>query len=315
MTLLEAQEFARKYIRGYGVNEETCRLCDYVLALDPPSPQPAPGTDTLRSYIQRRMAELSDSRSPYDGTAAAELGTVLEMFNSSQTAPGDAIAEDDCYERVPRGALTVQRLRVEELEEAVAALLRVVRSAQSAAVTTQNDVAKEKLLAAISALPSWLHRRLGSNTAVASNHAQQEIVALVAKLNSGCQYEAAQMIEKLHGYWKQERADNLMWRDQALQIREITSSTERLGFESIAVLGLRQRAEKAESELAQVLANNRIHANRMVSEDVCDAIRRADEAASVFHDYICHPHIQGADKRAANDAIWTIHNSLRPLIR
>lgn len=43
-----------------------------------------------------------------------------------------------------------------------------------------------------------------------------------------------------------------------------------------------------------------------------DAIRRADAAASTAHDFIYGKN--GVTKKQASDAIWTIHNALRPLL-
>lgn len=41
-------------------------------------------------------------------------------------------------------------------------------------------------------------------------------------------------------------------------------------------------------------------------------LRKADEAASVVHDFIYG--LNGVTKKQANDAIWAIHEVLRPLI-
>lgn len=42
-----------------------------------------------------------------------------------------------------------------------------------------------------------------------------------------------------------------------------------------------------------------------------DLLRAADDAASIAHDFIWHPN--GVTKQEASDAIWRIHNILRPL--
>ena len=42
-----------------------------------------------------------------------------------------------------------------------------------------------------------------------------------------------------------------------------------------------------------------------------DRVRRADEAASVAHDFIWGKN--GVTKKQASDAIWVIHSMLRPL--
>jgi hypothetical protein len=42
------------------------------------------------------------------------------------------------------------------------------------------------------------------------------------------------------------------------------------------------------------------------------ALRRADEAASCAHDFVYD--LNGVTKQQASDAIWLIHNELRPLI-
>ena len=41
-------------------------------------------------------------------------------------------------------------------------------------------------------------------------------------------------------------------------------------------------------------------------------LRRADAAASVAHDFIWNRN--GVTQREASDAIWLVHNALRPLI-
>lgn len=47
-----------------------------------------------------------------------------------------------------------------------------------------------------------------------------------------------------------------------------------------------------------------------LSAERIDAIRKADEAASVAHDFIWGEN--GVTKWQASDAIWQIHNALRP---
>lgn len=42
------------------------------------------------------------------------------------------------------------------------------------------------------------------------------------------------------------------------------------------------------------------------------ALREADEAASVAHDYVWG--LNNVTEQRADEAIWTIHNTLRPLI-
>jgi hypothetical protein len=44
---------------------------------------------------------------------------------------------------------------------------------------------------------------------------------------------------------------------------------------------------------------------------VTEELRAVDEAASLVHDYIWGKN--GVTKEQANDAIWKIHNTLRPL--
>jgi hypothetical protein len=91
-----------------------------------------------------------------------------KLFDENRRAsPPPAAPEgepDDCYERIPRGALTVKIVEVKDLREDIDKLLAAVRSAQSVAVSATNDVAREKFAAAVDALPRWLKERLGASS-------------------------------------------------------------------------------------------------------------------------------------------------------
>jgi hypothetical protein len=49
-----------------------------------------------------------------------------------------------------------------------------------------------------------------------------------------------------------------------------------------------------------------------LGDEVVAKLREADEAASIVHDHLCG--LNGVSPADCEDAIWRIHNTLRPLI-
>lgn len=113
-------------------------------------PTPTPSTESEVMPDTARTSTTFRSR-PDNATPQA-----------STLAPGaDALEPDDCYERVPNGALTVKTVEVQGLREDIDKLISVVKRGQSLCASATNDVARDKFNEGVDALPRWIRERLG----------------------------------------------------------------------------------------------------------------------------------------------------------